>query len=94
MLNCPQLSVCGIIYCVMQGIFPARFDSDVCMTIVFPGSQLRRLTVAIESGKRNRDKSPNVVGKKKKGFNKSELYIIALHLAQLWRTAGERGLMT
>lgn len=49
---------------------------------------------AIETGKRNRNKKPNVLRVwKKKGFNKLELYIIALHLTQLRRTAGERGLM-
>lgn len=51
MLNCRQQNMCGIIYCVMQGIFPARFDSDLSdvWPSCFPGSQLRLLTSAVLS---------------------------------------------
>lgn len=47
MLNCLQQNMCGIIYCVTQGIFPARFDSD--LSDVWPCSQLRLLTSAVLS---------------------------------------------
>lgn len=67
------------------------------MTIVFSrfSAEATDERSAIETGKRNRDKNANVlwVKKKKKGFSKLELYIITLHLTQLRRTAGERGLM-